>query len=83
MRPDASRIRRHDRESEEEWRRDVLADDDEVMAAGKLSTTSVGRWTWELSPADVAALRGVIGPLLIDLGYAQNLQWRGLRGPSE
>ena len=65
------------------WRRDVLADDDEVMAAGKLSTTSVGRWTWELSPADVAALRGVIGPLLIDLGYAQNLQWRGLRGPSE
>jgi hypothetical protein len=51
------------------------ADADEVLAASEVNTISIGKWVVELSSADLATLRTVIGPLLIDLGYASALRW--------
>ena len=46
-------------------------------AAGPIFASSIGRWRQELSPAEVAALKPVCGPLLRELGYESDPAWAG------
>lgn len=50
---------------------------DEIAAAGTVFDSSLGRWRQDLSATDRAALRRLIGPLLVQLGYAEDLEWGG------
>jgi protein-tyrosine sulfotransferase len=50
-------------------------EEDEILAASDIRTASIGRWRAELSEPQIRSLRQLIGPLLIDLGYEQNLKW--------
>ncbi len=44
-------------------------------AAGPAFTSSVGRWRKELSEPEIAALKSIAGPLLIELGYERDADW--------
>lgn len=48
---------------------------DEIAASGDVFGSSVARWRRDLSLADRQALSLLIGPLLIELGYARGLDW--------
>lgn len=48
---------------------------DEIAASGDVFGSSVERWRRDLSRADQQALQPLIGPLLIELGYAGSLNW--------
>ncbi|HEY6433923.1 MAG TPA: sulfotransferase [Acetobacteraceae bacterium] len=48
---------------------------DEIAASGEVFGSSVARWRRDLSGADRRALQPLIGPLLIELGYAHSLRW--------
>ena len=51
-------------------------DPDEMAASGDIFRSSLGRWRRDLSAADRAALRPLIGPLLVKLGYERDLSWQ-------
>jgi protein-tyrosine sulfotransferase len=55
----------------------LLPEEDERAhpSAGPAFTSSIGRWRKELSQAEVAALKPVAGPLLIELGYERDSEW--------
>jgi hypothetical protein len=53
---------------------------EEVSASGAIFDTSIGRWRQSLSQADIEALRPVIGPLLVELGYERGLGWGADQG---
>jgi hypothetical protein len=44
-------------------------------SAGPAFTSSVGRWRKELSAPEIAAVKDVAGPLLIELGYERDSEW--------
>ncbi len=48
---------------------------DEIAASGEVFGSSIARWRGDLTRADQRALRPLIGPLLIELGYARSLHW--------
>jgi hypothetical protein len=52
---------------------------DGTTAAGEIFISSIGRWHRELSPADRKALRSLIGPLVVKLGYENGLLGSGGR----
>ena len=52
-----------------------VVDPDEATAAGDIFRSSIGRWRRDLHQADRKALRSLIGPLLIELGYDNGLVW--------
>jgi hypothetical protein len=59
-----------------------VVDDPEAMrAAGEIFASSIGRWRQDLTYADRKALRLLIGPLLVELGYEDGVTW-GLAPPS-
>jgi protein-tyrosine sulfotransferase len=53
-----------------------VADPDEATAAGAIFGSSIGRWRRDLSHADRIALRSLIGPLVVELGYG-GTAWSG------
>lgn len=57
----------------------VVDDPGAITAAGAIFASSIGRWQQDLTLADSRALRLLIGPLLVDLGYEQGVTWRGAR----
>jgi uncharacterized membrane protein YkvA (DUF1232 family) len=46
-----------------------------ITPANEIFETSVGRWRHELSHYDCNTLRLLIGPLLVELGYEDKLDW--------
>jgi protein-tyrosine sulfotransferase len=60
-----------------EDRVDHTVDDPGAMsAAGAIFASSIGRWRQDLTFADCRALRLLIGPLLVELGYEDAVTWR-------
>jgi hypothetical protein len=51
-------------------------DDESAAAAAPIFQRSVGRWRQDLTHQDCNALRLLISPLLVELGYATELDWR-------
>lgn len=47
-----------------------------ITAAGAIFASSIGRWRQDLNYADGRALRLLIGPLLVELGYEDGVNWR-------
>jgi hypothetical protein len=65
---------------EEPWESDVLEfHKQEESLYGHvhrpISSASVGRWHTDLTPQQKAAVKAVAGDLLIELGYANDLDW--------
>ena len=52
-----------------------IVDSEEVVAAGEIFGSSIGRWHRDLSPADRNVLRHLIGPLIVELAYENGLDW--------
>jgi protein-tyrosine sulfotransferase len=50
-------------------------DADAIAANGRVFNSSHGRWQRDLSAAEKPALGAVIGPTLVKLGYATDLNW--------
>jgi protein-tyrosine sulfotransferase len=48
----------------------------ETAAGSPIFATSAKRWRHDLTAADQDALRLLIGPLLVELGYENSLDWR-------
>jgi hypothetical protein len=66
-----------------EWSERVLLPDEGapgVAAAGAPFTSSVGRWRNELSDSEIATLKAIEGPLLIELGYERDGDWSADHG---
>jgi protein-tyrosine sulfotransferase len=61
--------------------RNVVEDPEAIRAAGEIFASSIGRWRQDLTYADCKALRLLIGPLLVKLGYEDGVTW-GLAPPS-
>jgi protein-tyrosine sulfotransferase len=62
-----------------EWSDRMHAPDEQDRgdpAAGPAFTSSVGRWRKELSEPEIAAVKSIAGPLLIELGYERNDSWQ-------
>jgi protein-tyrosine sulfotransferase len=59
----------------------VVEDPETIRAAGEIFASSIGRWRQDLTYADCKALRLLIGPLLVRLGYEDGVTW-GLAPPS-
>lgn len=55
----------------------LLPDEDErgIAAAGPAFTSSVGRWRKELSNSEIATVKSIAGPLLVELGYERDANW--------
>ncbi len=60
--------------------RNVADDREAITAAGEIFASSIGRWRQDLTYADCKALRLLIGPLLVKLGYEDGVTW-GLAPP--
>ncbi|HET6607339.1 MAG TPA: sulfotransferase [Rhodopila sp.] len=57
-------------------------DADALAANGSVFDSSHGRWQRELSAAEKPALGALIGPTLVKLGYATDLDWVTLKAPA-
>ncbi len=53
----------------------VVDDPEAIRAAGEIFVSSIGRWRQDLTYADCKALRLLIGPLLVELGYEDGVTW--------
>ena len=56
---------------------------DQAVALGAIFPHSIGRWRYHLSVADIEVLRPAIGPLLVELGYEQGLDWASGRSSTQ
>jgi protein-tyrosine sulfotransferase len=54
----------------------IVDDPGAITAAGAIFDSSIGRWRQDLTYADCRALRLLIGPLLVELGYEDSVTWR-------
>jgi protein-tyrosine sulfotransferase len=54
----------------------VVDDAEAIRAAGEIFAASIGRWRQDLTYSDCRALRLLIGPLLVELGYEDGVTWR-------
>jgi hypothetical protein len=52
-----------------------------ITAAGEIFASSIGRWRQDLNYADSRALHLLIGPLLVELGYEEGVNWRAQPPP--
>lgn len=60
---------------------DGVDDPGAITAAGAIFASSIGRWRQDLTYEDCRALRLLIGPLLVELGYEDGVTWRPAKPP--
>ncbi|MFV1998508.1 MAG: sulfotransferase [Acidiferrobacterales bacterium] len=56
--------------------RDLAGESSATQVSQPITTSAVARWKTDLSEADKKTVRRIAGPLLVQLGYAENNDWQ-------